>query len=394
MDDVRTAFKTLQIARRRPRSNTHELLGPDHPILPTTIDLPAFPQPETDFQAYTEERLQRGLQYVASKLKRNIIPRTKAFLINHKKAYKAALQATESDRLTCLASVQTLEKVFNSESFLHNDYSQTDMTPIEAIRKFRELEILANYGDYLSHEVQGFRNRLFIPGADEGEEEILSRARPAFGNQKLWTEIADILKIEEEKIAELSKASHDDDYLKTNISYILRRSCYFLGIDSEHMRWAIQEYANRNRKFHNNINDYISNCSWHDLARQISKDLADLPMVMDLKAIPRYERSIKNIRDKYFDVGDFPNDPQNWYPNSHAKELAKEKAAAEQKRQAKLKRQAESEDVLPEEGKQSRRSRRKEKRLKTDAGTQTSPQAEPEFMGFGDTDVESEWEGC
>ena len=69
-----------------------------------------------------------------------------------------------------------------------------------AIRKVRELEMLANYGDYLSHEVQGFRNTLFIPGADEGEEEILSEPdlRLAIRNcgqksRTFWNSLAIIL---------------------------------------------------------------------------------------------------------------------------------------------------------------------------------------------------------
>ncbi|MCJ1251906.1 hypothetical protein MMC30_009144 [Trapelia coarctata] len=402
MEHLPIEFKGLRIAKQRARSNTDVLLSPGYQILPVTVDLPVPPQPESTLHDYTIDRLRQGLQHVTTRLRRNTTPRTRSFLELQKEAYKISLQAKDDNRETFLSSVQTFETIYHSKTFLKKDFSGVEMERLEAVRKVREYELLGNYGDDLAQEVGGFRHDIFVKQKDENAEE-LSRARPQLGNKRLWTEVADIMKLEKAKVREWEKEPDDDEFLKNNVTYNLRRLCHQLGLEFEHMKWSIQEYAQRNRKFHNGVNEHIDNCHWTRLAKQVYTDLADLPMVFDKERAAQYERSIKYIRDRYLVRGAFPNDPETWQATPLALKLADKKAEKERDRQGRLKRKAMSEEVKPEEQQQSRREKRKEKRAKlagVDAGTQTSPQVETdingldEFMGFEEYGSESEWERC
>ena len=109
-----------------------------------------------------------------------------------------------------------------------------------------------------------------------------------------------------------------------------------LGIDSIHMLWLIKEWAERNRTFHNQIRQHISDCHWPSLAAQVCRDLKELLNVADdRETAVKYEEVLISIRDEYFIVM-ARDDPQHWLPNEKARNLLQEKLARENKGDQKL----------------------------------------------------------
>ena len=56
-------------------------------------------------------------------------------------------------------------------------------------------------------------------------------------------------------------------------------ACEILGIDANHMLWLIKEWTERNRTFHNQTRQYISDCYWPRIAERLCRDLKELPNV-------------------------------------------------------------------------------------------------------------------
>jgi len=77
-------------------------------------------------------------------------------------------------------------------------------------------------------------------------------------------------------------------------------ACGVLGIDPNHMTWLIGEWAERNRIFHNQIRQYISECRWPPLAQQICRDLKELINVApDPDTAANYEKVLLSIQNEY-----------------------------------------------------------------------------------------------
>ena len=174
----------------------------------------------------------------------------------------------------------------------------------------------ANYGDYLGQELQEIRADLKAATRAIGAGSEVDKAAIELGPPKTWLTTAD----------ELADANMID--LRKHV-YI---ACGVLGIDPNHMIWLINEWAERNRVFHNQIRQYISDCQWARLAEQLYRDLKELLNVAsDPDTAARYEEVLLSIQKEYFDVID-PDDPQQWLPNEKARQLSKEKKAREVKR--------------------------------------------------------------
>ena len=98
------------------------------------------------------------------------------------------------------------------------------------------------------------------------------------------------------------------------------------------MLWLIKEWAERNRIFHNQIRQYISDCHWARLAEQVCRDLKELLNVApDSDTAANYEKVLLSIQNEYFDVIS-RDDPQHWVPNEKARKLIQEKLVREKKR--------------------------------------------------------------
>ena len=286
---------------KRPRANTSALLPP---------------KPEDDLERYDCARLQQGLRYIDGAAKRKITPRTQEFLRLHKDAYKVALVG-EAPKTASRAVVQALDKVYDTRQFHFKSRSSEEHERLMNYVKLRQLELLAHYGDYLEHEASLFRADLkeAASGVHSDNSEIRAASRGLSG-PSTWTDIADKL------------AGADVTGLRKNVY----GACDALGIDPEHMLWLIEEWAQRNRVFHNSIRQYISECRWHYVAKQICHDLKELPNVApDHDTAVKYERVLLKIRSDYFNVKD-PYDPDYWVPNEKAIKLMEEKVAKDKKK--------------------------------------------------------------
>lgn len=301
-DDEGRSFK-------RPRADTSALLPPAS----DQQEIEEPPKPEDDLDKYDQKRLQQGLRYIDGASKRKITPRTQEFLKIHKEAYKIALNG-DAPVTTSRAVVQVLDKVYYSTSFYLRPRSSDEHDHLMQYVRLRRLELLANYGDYLGQELQDIRSDL--KAAASGSDSDIQNASRNLGPPKQWTAIADEL------------AGADPADLRKHVAV----ACGVLGIDSEHMLWLIEEWAQRNRLFHNSIRQYISDCHWHLLAEQISRDLAELLNVAtDADSAAKYEKVVLNIQNEYFD--DISrDDPRVYQPSEKARKLTQEKLERGKKR--------------------------------------------------------------
>jgi hypothetical protein len=109
-------------------------------------------------------------------------------------------------------------------------------------------------------------------------------------------------------------------------------ACGVLGMDPHHMLWLIEQWGDRNRIFHNQVRQYVTDCHWPALAEQIWRDLKELPnAVVDPDDLAKYETVLVSVQKEYFDVLD-KDDPQHWLPNQKARDLLQEKVAKLKKR--------------------------------------------------------------
>lgn len=295
--------------RKRARANTGALLPPE------SDDRQDVQKPlklEYTLDKYHRERLQQGLRYIDKAARRKITPRTQEFLRIHKDAYKVALDDETPDE-AARAVVQALDKVYVRCAF-HLKPRQTEVYDrLMPFVKLRRLELVANYGDYLGHELQFFPADLKA-AAISNDVEIAEEAYE-LGLKKTWITIVDEL------------ASTDVNGLRRG-GFV---ACRVLGIDSEHMLWLIKEWGERNGTFHNRTRQYISDCRWPPLAQQLCRDLKELLNVApDADTAARYEKVVLSIQSEYFDVMS-RDEPDYWLPNQKAVELIRGRMAKEKK---------------------------------------------------------------
>jgi len=294
---------------KRARADTRALLPPGG----DGQEVEELPKPEDDLDKYDRERLQKGLRYINGAAKRKITPRTQEFLKLHKDAYKAALDGGAPEKASC-AVVQAMDQVYYSAAFFLKPRSSEEHEHLMYYVKLRRLELLANYGDYLGQELQEIRADLNAAATSAGSE--LRDAALKLGPPTTCLTIAD----------ELASANMADLHKHVCIA------CGVLGIDPNHMLWLIKEWGERNRIFHNQIRQYISECHWGRLAEQVCRDLKELHNVApDTDTAANYEKVLLSIQNEYFDLIS-RDDPQHWFSNEKAKKLTEEKVAREKKR--------------------------------------------------------------
>lgn len=289
---------------KRARADTSAILPPGNDP----------PQPEIDLNNYDRERLQKGLTYITEAAKKKITPRTQEFLKLHKDAYEVALKhqaSVEASR----AVVQAMDEVHYSAAFYLKPRSSEEYDRFKLYLNLRWLEFMANYSDYVGKELQEVRAKLkaVAIGGSFGVQEVAPIALEAVQS---WLDIAD--ELGGEGVGNFRK---DVDV-----------ACAVLGIDSSHMEWLIKEWAaDKNRIFHSQVRQYISDCHWVSLAEQICRDLKELLNVGPPDMVKEYEKVLLCIRDEYFDVMS-RDDPQHWIPNEKARKLIVDKLARDEKR--------------------------------------------------------------
>ncbi|KAA6407219.1 MAG: hypothetical protein FRX48_09021 [Lasallia pustulata] len=207
-----------------------------------------------------------------------------------------------------------MDQVYYSAAFYLKPRSSEEHEHLMHYVKLRRLELLANYGDYLEQELQCIRADL--KAAATGAGSVVRDAALELGSRKTWLTIAD----------ELAGANMSD--LRKHV-YI---ACGVLNIDPNHMLWLIKEWAEKNRIFHNQIRQNISNCHWGRLAEQVCRDLQELlDVAPDPDTAANYKKVLLTIQNEYFDVIS-RDDPQHWFSNEKARKLTEENMAREKKR--------------------------------------------------------------
>ena len=237
---------------KRARASTATLLPPD---LETRDTEP--PQPGSDLSQYSRKGLQEGLSYINAAAKRNITPRTEVFLKLHKDAYKNALNDENPD-MASLAVVQALDQVYHSSAFYLKPRSSEEHHKLMTFIRFRQRDMICNYGDYLGQEFQNFR--VSLKGLSKGASDEVQSAKLSLAPPKTWVQIDD----------ELNGESPIE--LKKHV-YVC---CGVLGIDPNHTLWLIDQWAERNGGFHNHIREYIENCQWSSLTTQLCLDIKEI----------------------------------------------------------------------------------------------------------------------
>lgn len=207
-----------------------------------------------------------------------------------------------------------MDQVYYSAAFYLKPRSSEEHEHLMHYVKLRRLELLANYGDYLEQELQCIRADL--KAAATGAGSVVRDAALELRSRKTWLTIAD----------ELAGANMSD--LRKHV-YI---ACGVLNIDPNHMLWLIKEWAEKNRIFHNQIRQHISNCHWGRLAEQVCRDLQELlDVAPDPDTAANYKKVLLTIQNEYFDVIS-RDDPQHWFSNEKARKLTEENMAREKKR--------------------------------------------------------------
>lgn len=194
-------------------------LEPVKPCSPPPDLLP--PKPKDSLDAYNRQRLERGLTYINHASKRKITSRTQTFFRLQKEAYKIALNTTPPEP-TSLAVVQALDRVYYSESFYLGSRTTEEHERLMMFVKLRQLELLANYGDYLGQELQEFRADM--KEAAKGGSEEVRNAYIALKPPQTWLNIADVLGLRAHLLV----------------------ACGISGIDSQHMMCLIEQWGDKN----------------------------------------------------------------------------------------------------------------------------------------------------
>ena len=310
MDDL---SNNLSVARARPRALTAELLGEDF-VMPEH-NLPV-PQPEPKLSDYTDGRIRQSLQFAEQFLKyRRLTPRSNSMANEYKEASKAALLADENDvKNQHIVEIRMFDKSFSQEAFLRQEIPElVDLE--QEVPKLRRLMYLGRYGDYLSSNLKKI---LYVSGEKEttGYEKLSA--------QHQWTTIAAAIREETRVDADWSSIPKNDTIAGLRVTTAVSVVCDGLGIEKESMFQAIQQYAERNTAFHNDLQTLIDRCVWPDLAVHLKRDLDELPSIIfpeNIQDLRHMRTLLEGIRDDWFDTaGPDPANPATWIPAAKARE--------------------------------------------------------------------------
>ena len=296
---------------KRPRANTDDLLPPSP--LADIFDEP--PATEDTLAKYTRKRLQSGLSHIVQTLKRDVTPRTRAFLHLCKSSYKVALEQDEPTEAS-LAVVQAMDATYNSEAFLHKVPDPQTMAIQQDCIRLRKMENLLNYGHYLGALLQDIRSDLKEVASNQGpNQKRVLEANESLGKGRNWDEIA-------------------DDLLDSDPQLILEHiytTCDVLKLEPQHMRDLIKFWGSRCKFSHNGAREHIRKKDWQSLAKQICRDRKELTSVYDNEhMIKLYAKAMDDVALAHFQLSSTDN-PLEWMESEAHLEEKREAARKKQK---------------------------------------------------------------
>lgn len=235
-----------------------------------------------------------AINYATHHLKhRDITPRTRDFLERLARSAEDCLASPLSKEKKIV--FVTLNGVLHSKAFLQKHRTPKDPILTDAILRLREYKYMADYGDYLATFCKNFRQDAKLAPV-EGLEH--------FCGGKSWGMVEQTLEREErdEKIWERKGCPGGPDARPLrNTFYAIVDTCTCLGIDYDHVRFAIKSYAQRNSLAHAGIGQLIDNCDFTELGRRLTIDIADCSGVFGSHDTSGMLQIMESLRDRYFE---------------------------------------------------------------------------------------------
>lgn len=280
-------------------------LLPDSYLSDENVVIPQ-PTPEERSNQYTFTRLQSGLAYAQSCLKRDISPRSELFLYLYKQEVKDAMTSeNEEEKEKHIKMIMIQETLIKEKHFLRPlQHQNTEMQG--ELLKLREVQYITRYGEYL--KIIPNRLRAHAKKAKFDDWELLAQGT-------FWTDIA--AKIAEEdaayQLVKQKKASAD--ILTFDTTLAVRRACYDLGIFDDLAFWSIAEYGDGNSSVHRDLDSLKKTGDFGMLAkilyadrREVNMTFSEIQSETDLDALAEI---IQGEIESLFQCLD-PEDPKTW----------------------------------------------------------------------------------
>ena len=296
---------------KHPRSDTKTLLPPG--TLIGDVHVPPDIKYEEDVEKYDQKRLEAGLAFVHTQERRNITPRTQAFLGMAKDAYKIALEEEKEKSEAANRVVQKCDEIYFSNAFFFKPREPKEFEDFNWLLRMRRLEYQVNYGNDLGEELQGMSADLKKAASAAGaHDEQAKMAAQALGPPYFWLEISERL-----------------EGLKGSVL----RASVVLGVSESHLNYLISEWRDRNRVLHNQTRQFITDCHWSKLAHQLDRDIQEHAHVgCELGEGEAWKGTVdvmKGCRDQYFHYSP-ANNPAAWDRSDYAGQLTLEKASIQE----------------------------------------------------------------
>ncbi|KAK5044772.1 hypothetical protein LTR84_010428 [Exophiala bonariae] len=280
---------------------------------------PNFPKALDSPLDYDAKSLKVRVEWGKTLKKRKFTPRSEAFAAGYLEIAEEALAVDDDDELSDSEKLNLKEKVFRLDQFLQRN-EDLWYIPTPAMQKLADqaalltkLELYGRYGDYMNIELAQVRD------ATRKLEE-LKKYKPIFANY--WTSIQ--TKIEsEEGVVESEKT------MENQSTIVAVRACAkALNIPEEHLLETIKHYANRNERFHSDIERLVSIGKGPPLANKIFGDLKYVQDCLDTATQDRefltyLKIIVERLRDDWFVFrreGD-KEDPEYWELSDKARSL-------------------------------------------------------------------------
>lgn len=229
-----------------------------------SLSLPPRPKMEQSIEAYTDERLQQGLDFAVKSLQRlDITPRSVIFMNKYKEQVTDAINATTSeDRVVYTGGVRVLDHLLNTEIFLQTSPTENVKQLQEQILSLRELQYFARYGDYLRKlptQVRKFVHK----------EDLPDKSYLAF--HETWTELG--------KTLTGTNPSDPDGKTRMKMEALIVEASNRLALDYKLVEFSIVEYGKRNNAVHRDL-EYLKHFgSFNTLAQILCEDWKDVDLI-------------------------------------------------------------------------------------------------------------------
>ena len=266
---------------------------------------------EHSIDAYTDERLQQGLDYAEKSLqRRDITPRSVIFMNQYKEQISDAMNASANeDRVAYTGGVRLMEHLLNTELFLRASPPENVKQLQQEILALREFQYFARYGDYLQKLPNQVRK--FVYKNDPSDKQLMLL-------DQNWTKLGKILSGED--------SSDSTGKVRTNLVALIVEASDGLALDYKLVEFSIVEYGKRNNQVHRDLDHLKQHGTFSTLGQLLSEDWKDVDLVfsevrpkVDLDHLKRIIESEIDLCFHTYDGG--YGDYNKWAPTDHLRSL-------------------------------------------------------------------------